>query len=150
MEIHVFSSCVLLSTCAHPLFHSLQEVTSTSGAEYISNSKWGVDYSWSLLSSQAHPLQHAQAKLPRDPPPSKASCGRTGEWCLIMGVQWSSKSYSTREGVFPIPLAGKLQKHLLHMHSAAHLSQHAAGGHCSNRDGHCLYTTAQQMWIRQN
>lgn len=107
--------------------------------------------SWSLLSSQAHPCQHAQAQLPWDLPPLKASCRRTGEWALIMRAQWSHKSYSTMEGVLPIPSAGKLQKHLLHEHSAAaHLSQHAPGGRCSNREGRCLCTTVQQVWERQN
>lgn len=106
--------------------------------------------SWSLLSSQAHPHQHAQAELPWDLPPLKASCRRTGERALIMRAQWSHKSYSTRERVLPIPLAGKLQRHLLHTHSAAHLSQRASGGHCSDREGCCLYTTMQQMCERQN
>lgn len=79
---------MLFFMCFAVLFHSLQEGTNTSGAEEISNSKWT---SWSLLSSQAHHCQHAQADLPWNLPLFKTSC-RTEECTLVTRALQSCKS----------------------------------------------------------
>lgn len=150
MEIHCFFLHVFCCPLAHILFLTACKKLPTPLGMNRFQIQSGERTSWSLLSSQAHPRQDAQAELPWDLPPLKASCRRTEEWALTTRAQWSRRSYSTREGVLPMPWAGKLQKHLLEAHSAAHLSQGTPGGHCSKREGRCLYTTVQETRERQD